>query len=281
MTLSRVLKPYLQVYHFMGVIDHPYGSHRLLRKIPASIIGLFLLLTQLTGLHEIIILMRSEWDVSDRLLLGMIAALGFIQVVLTLSLSVFQRQVIFEAQRIFLAVEDIFQKDLHWPQISYVQFKRGLHLCFFLLVFSWLQAVSFYALYNSFHLVTVSDYAKKVLHLFWTVLISCFVLHSGTVTFFLNLLNSTIERDLKEFGYYNNNKIVVRNNAVVRSIKYKIRKYKLIHFHLWQSVQHISAYFGWLFIPIFLNFFMTIFYSTYWIAQVYRRRRSFEELLRE
>lgn len=57
--------------------------------------------------------------------------------------------------------------------------------------------------------------------------------------------------------------------VVCKGIESKIsplrwHKYKVLYFRLWEVSQHINAYFAWYMAVMFLNFFVTFVYSSYW-----------------
>lgn len=50
--------------------------------------------------------------------------------------------------------------------------------------------------------------------------------------------------------------------------KVKLRNYKVIYFQLWKVSEQINEYLGWYFVVLFMEFFVELVYSSYWLIEV-------------
>ena len=260
MNLTGIFRSYLPYFHYLGMIEYSFGSYRLAWKMPGMGFVLFAIVAKVIGCVGVI-LTSSEWKGGDRILSTFFSVFATLQVVSVFVNFVFRSHLLSETNDLLLSVEGLFVKDLHLNPIPYEKFKKNFFWRVLLIFVAYFQGVISALIFISAHSPNFYMYLSILTQFFLTGIACSAVFYLELVSFYLQLLNTSIERDSNGCGGQWS-----RNNTLGSKMKKKLRVFKMIQFFLWKAVQRINDYFGWTLIPFILQLFMMEFYSIYWLV---------------
>lgn len=263
MSLTTIFRTYLPFFHYMGIIDYSYGSHRVIRRMSGVVFAVFLLCVGLIGMAIIVLYKWRNWDEADRVLISLYYTFGIFEMCSILIHTVFRKRFLSETNKLLLDVEKVFLKDLALRRISYNPFKSSFHWKIILIITVWSQSFLRAIMWTYYYQIGLFLVWNKLLQFSWCMIACAMIFYLEQICFFLDLLNLSIEKDLKLIGFYVNASHSMPQNSIALSIRSKLRNFKRIHFYSWMAVQRVNDHFGWTLIPFFLQLFIRQFYSVF------------------
>lgn len=234
----------------------------------------------LCGLAILWIQTTANMDQSSKTLSFLFALCQVLRVTTVFYQSVFKTVRIREIIQIFRWTELFFKNNL-MTTVPYTLFLRKFCIKVIAIFLFCMQAITFY----SFQRIDI-NHAKwigiisRILLLLSTFSIFHIIFYTDLLTFNLHHLNSIIVRDTEQYTTTSMSIAVAsdkkRENG--KMLHENMRKYKLVHYRLWQVSQLINDYFGWSIIALMLQCFVDIVYSLYWEIKVLYLNFTFDSL---
>lgn len=145
-------------------------------------------------------------------------------------------------------------------EINYHNFVKCYRMKFFAMFFLWfLMGLTSYVFYFEDFSENIVTTVESVLECI--IFMSCAnaILFVDYVGLFTKEMNETI---VNTKSYFQSSKL-----AQIRA--QNLVKLKYLHFEIWNLVQQINHFFGWLFVTLFIKYLVDIIYCLYWIFLTY------------
>lgn len=167
--------------------------------------------------------------------------------------------------QMFRSIEFCFKRNLN-SAISYRSFQKKFRIKAAVMFFGYTQQVLFYCIFvhNEHNLRSFVDFTLRILLFPSSAAVLQIIFYTDLLWFNLNHLNSIIDRDIEHFTKSPINIFVLAEQSYDKMARENLKKYKFVHYRLWQASQLINTCFGWSMIPLLLQGFIDIVFCTYW-----------------
>lgn len=186
---------------------------------------------------------------------------------LILHQMVFQTSKLREIIRLLQSAE-IFLKNKMNSSISYKELDNRLRIKILFIACVYFQV---FAIYSFQH---IGWWNGKAIGITVRVLLFFSTITLFHVNFYVNLLcsnlkhlNSIIVRDTRD--------LILRQKEIKCVANEKMKRYKFIHYRLWQIGQSINSYFGWIILVIAVQCFGNMVYCWYWFVKMFHLQFSY------
>lgn len=258
MRLIQCVRVYLNIFYVLGQSPYNLSLHRMQRSpsvgffirtaLPSCIVSIVHFAATAECLYTLVSVEKVNlFRSTDKVISEFAVACDLFRVYCLIRQCCIHRQVKFDAMNAFCDLETIFSEGLHRP-LCFIRFRWCFALKSLLIVAIYISSILFKL--PSLQPVLLRF---KVLQVGTIVGILHVVFHTDLISYFMRQLHLVIERDAQTVCGMN-------ESARNRSIRHRLKGYKIVHFRLWQNTQRLNEYFGYhLLIMIFKSFVHTLF----------------------
>lgn len=93
------------------------------------------------------------------------------------------------------------------------------------------------------------------------------------LTLHLRELNAVIRKDIVFTS------VMINGRWKSDVICYKLKCYKVVHFHLWEIAQRLNTFFGWSMLTVLMHGFCDITYAAYWVFEELQLNKELSSVL--
>lgn len=186
--------------------------------------------------------------------------------------------------RNYQKIEFLFGSALNRP-ISY----RSFHRTYFrkISIIFGIYAVAFVSYVLYYMSLDYDDVALVLIKIIHFLSIGVFVyaiFFIDLITYNLNHLNRIIAKDTSDNGAaaHSNSQISIVNDVKPKkTIRYRLSKYKVVHFRLWQITEQTNKFFGWILLVMTLQCFTDFVYTVIWQVKEFYAQWHFINSIRK
>lgn len=225
-----------------------------------------------------------QWSRTDIVIMNIVVVCEMLRIIFIVIQCIFSKQTLIEICYTFRMLQGYYNMHLHHP-VGYQPFTQQYNrkvvfiMCGFIPTFMifvwdswWYGLMPVYMHFKILQIMTLASY----LHIIFYV---------DILSFHLAELNVVIERDETITNQQPKHNIIIsvisKQASSNMAIRKRWRRYKTVHFHLWEVAQRINAFFGWSMVAILLHGFVDFVYSSYWMIQEFQPPVNIPKVIRE
>lgn len=226
--------------------------------IGGSVCGLTILLSQNDG----------RLGQSTKILILLLTTCQILRIISVFYQCVFHTDSLRDIVKLLQSIEFLYRNHLG-STLPYRQFQRNFRIkVVFLLVFFSQNFILFSMEHLHLNFVKNIGFLLRFSDICSVVSFFHIILYTDLLQFNLHHLNTIISRDTQQYTRNSTSIFTLAKQRYEKKVYKNLRKYKLIHYRLWEVTQAINAYFGWSMVSVILQSFINIVFCWYWEVKV-------------
>lgn len=293
MDFITVIRPFVNIFYFLGLSLFPLNHYLCAYQVKVSICRRFVLLLPTIISCALKLCMCAACFIMINIYgqkFGYTSGImtnSFLLCEMLTTLSVVTQNVVYSDTAIailrnFRATEFLFENMLKQP-ISYTIFGRTYFKKMSVAFGAYVMLLGFFVVhYMSLDHVDVPLVLIKIMHFMSISMHVNVVFYIDLIAYNLKHLNKII---ITKSGSQNTadktNVFVVEKFRSAEMIRRRLSKFKIIHFHLWKITEQTNEFFGWMLIAILLQSFADFVYTAIWQLKVLYEEWNFINIIRK